>query len=205
MIRARRKLIVLCDLDGMVADLMTPWLSAYNRDYSDNLTQAQLLEFDIHHFVKPECGQKIYDYINAGDVYAQLQPIPGALLAIEAIKKQGHEVVIVTAGAKHEHTAGHKLEWCKRYLGFSRKDCMIAHRKELVRGDVFLDDSPKMIRNYRKAWPNTPILSIAYPHNECVAPICTRYPDFTDTFTAWQGIVDGIDQISVPSYLAPTA
>ncbi len=191
-----RRLTVLCDLDGMVADLMTPWLRAYNQQYGDTLTHAQLLDFDIHHFVKPECGQKIYDFINSGDVYTQLEPLAGALSGIEVIEQMGHNVVIVTAGAKHVHTAGHKLEWCKKHLGFNRKKVIIAHQKELVRGDVFLDDSPKMIRNYRAAWPNTPILTIAYPHNLCVEGLCTRYPSFEDTFTAWQGMVEGIEQIS---------
>ncbi len=186
---------VLCDLDAIVANLLGPWLRSYNEKYNDNLTAHQILEFDIHKFVKAECGHRIYDFIDTGEVYTQLEPLDGAVEGVHAIEKMGHEVIIVSAGAKNLATAGHKLEWCKKVLGFSRKKCIIAHRKELVKGDVFIDDSPKNISAYRAAWPRTPILTIAYPYNVSVANICTRYPDHTDTALAWQGIVEGVRQL----------
>lgn len=196
MISNKRKLIVLCDLDAIVANLLGPWLRFYNEKYGDNLTVEQITEFDIHKFVKKECGQKVYEFIDTGVAYTQLEPLPGAVEGIKTLEQLGHEVIIVSAGAKNLATAGHKLEWCKKVLGFSRKKCMIAHRKELVRGDVFIDDSPKNIIAYRNAWPGTPILTIAYPYNATVDSICTRYPSHSDTVSAWESMVEAIEQIA---------
>jgi 5'(3')-deoxyribonucleotidase len=190
---------ILCDLDGIVVDLLGPWLEMYNRKWGDNLTVDKITEFELHKFVKPECGQNIYDFIDTGEAYRHLRPLPGALAAIHQLERHGHDVIIVSAGAKNLATAGHKLEWCKKHLGFSRKKCIIAHRKELVRGDVFIDDSPVNIARYRRAWPDTPIYTIAYPYNESVGHLCHRFQGWRDPAAAWDGILRAIESAALLS------
>lgn len=186
-----RALTVLCDLDGIVVDLLGPWLAAYNAEYGDSLTQAQVTDWDIHKCVKPECGSSIYKWIDSGEVYRDLKPLPGAIEGIKALEAMGHEVVIVSAGSKNLATAGHKLEWCEKHLGFSRKKVMIAHRKDLVRGDILIDDSPEKISEYAKAWPDTPIFSIRYPYNWQMAelPQVEMFDGWDDTASAWKQMV----------------
>jgi 5'-nucleotidase len=191
-----RNLTVLCDLDAIAADLLGPWLAAYNQAYNDDLTAEEITDYEIHKFTKPECGFKIYEFIELGEVYRNLQPLPGAIQGIQAIEADGHDVIIVSAGSKNLATAGHKLEWCKTFLGFDRKKCIIAHRKELIRGDVFIDDSPPNIRKYREAWPHTPIFTIAYPYNKEVENLCLRFPDHRDTVMAWSGIVENVKYVA---------
>lgn len=187
-------MIVLCDLDGIVVDLLTPWLAAYNAEYGDNLTVARLTDWDVHNCVKPECGTDIYRWIDRGDVYRDLKPLPGAIDGIKTIEALGHEVVIVSAGSVNPATAGHKLEWCQRYLGFSRKKVIIAHQKHLVKGDVFIDDSPHKIADYAAAWPETPILTIRYPHNVRMAELAQvrMFDSWNNTANAWNRIVEFI-------------
>lgn len=191
-----RPLNILCDADAIAADLLGKWLIWYNAKYNDNLTIEHITEWDLHKFVKKECGYKIYDFIDTGDAYRDLDPLPGAVEAIKALDKAGHNVVMVSAGSKHPDTAGHKLEWFKRVLGFSRKKCIIGHQKELIRGDVFIDDSPPNIQKYRAAWPNTPIMTIAYPYNESVKDICWRADSYKDTLSAWTTMMHWINGIA---------
>jgi 5'-nucleotidase len=191
-----RKLTVLCDLDAIVVDLLSPWLAFYNARYNDVLSIHDITDWDIHKFTKPECGVRIYEFIDSGEVYMNLKALPGAVEGINEIERQGHEVIIVSAGSKNLATAGHKLEWCKKFLGFKRQKCIIAHKKYLIRGDVFIDDSPPNIRDYRTHWPQTPIFTIAYPYNAQVGNLCIRYHDYRDTTAAWSGIVEGVRMVA---------
>jgi 5'(3')-deoxyribonucleotidase len=185
------KLTILCDLDGIVADLLTPWLSRYNADYGDNLTVTDITDWDIHNCVKSECGEKIYDYINEPGFYFNLKPLPGAIDTINSLRNDGHEVVFVTASASAPHTAEEKLRWIEKHFGMSRRDVFIGHKKHLVKGDVFIDDSPKNLMKYREAWPDALICTIAYPHN-VGSDVDFRAVSCTDTATAWNGILRAI-------------
>ena len=137
-------MIILCDVDSVVAELMTPWLARYNEDYDDNLTADNILAWSTHEFVKPECGKKIYDYLNDPDLYVNCPPIEGALDGVNTLKQKGHRVVFVTAATAEG--MGAKLKWlCSHgFLDMGGKnecpDFIAAKDKGLLRGDVMIDD-----------------------------------------------------------------
>lgn len=103
------KPVVLCDLDGVVIDLMPAWLRRYNAEYGDTLTLAQIVEWDMVKAVKPECGKDIYKYLHNHELYDDAQPIEGALEGITELRKLGYRVVFATA--TNMHMAGRKLRW----------------------------------------------------------------------------------------------
>lgn len=190
-------LTVLVDLDGICADILTPWLAEYNHEYNDNLTIEQITCWDLHEVVDPACGVKIYDYIERPGFFRHLKPIPGARDAIETLKRDGHEVVIVTAPSKGVTCAGEKIEWVKEHLGLKRQDVICAHRKELISGDVLIDDSPKNVKKYLTENPGASALTIAYPYNEelkqtdgRVARVSRRY-FLLHTAPSWHGRFGG--------------
>lgn len=177
---------ILCDLDSILADILTPWLRSYNRDYSDTLTVDRIPSWDFHNIVKPECGTKIYDYLREPGFFENLKPLPGAIEAVQALRSAGHDFLVLTAGADVEDAATQKVRWCKRYLDLSPKQVIVTPRKELVRGDVLIDDSPEQIKKYRGAWGQAPlILTISYPYNECVRGDCWRFKGWDDTADSW--------------------
>lgn len=186
--------VILCDLDSILADIMTPWLDSYNRDYQDTLTVDRIPSWDFHNVVKPECGTKIYDYLREPGFFENLKPLPGAVEAVSALRSAGHDFLVLTAGADVEDAATQKVRWCRRYLDLSPKQVIVTPRKELVRGDVLIDDSPEQIRRYRETWGWDPtILAISYPYNESVYRHCRRFYGWNETADAWAQIVDWIN------------
>lgn len=182
--------MILCDLDSILADILTPWLAAYTKEYEDTLTIPQITGWAFHNFVKPECGYRIYQYLSTPNFFADLVPLPGAVEAVQKIIGMGHDFLVVTAGAAVDDAATQKIRWCKRYLGLAPKQVIVTPRKELIRGDLLIDDSPEQIAKYRRAWPKTPIFAIAYPYN--LSADCARFSDWTDTAHAWANMVRGI-------------
>lgn len=136
-------LVILVDVDGVVADLCSEWLAMYNKDYDDSVTPHDITRWATHEFVKPECGDKIYNYLWLDELYDNVKPIAGSQEGVAQLRAMGHRVVFLTSGIQPA-----KIRWLHRH-GFltaemwqQEKDVIIAHDKSLIRGDVLIDDGP---------------------------------------------------------------
>lgn len=181
---------VLCDLDSIIVDLQTSWLALYNKDYNDNLTTANILEWETHKYVKPECGQKIYDYLSKPGFFYNLEPLHGATEALERLHESGlFNIRIITAAPLG--TFEEKREWVHKWLPFldPKKDIIACYDKYLVNGDILIDDSPHNIVDYKKTHFYAKICTIAYPYNKCVEHLTNVYAeDYSTPVDAWQQI-----------------
>jgi 5'(3')-deoxyribonucleotidase len=152
------KPVFLFDLDGICCNLMQKWLAVYNRDYHDSLTENDIVAWEWHRFVKPECGKRIYHYLNRPGFFADLEPIDGCVESLSRLERVC-ELVVVTASPKE--AAGDKMRWVQRHLPMVPKgNIVVTYRKDLVRGDFMFDDAPKNLRNH----PATRIM-LDYPYN----------------------------------------
>lgn len=135
--------VFLCDVDGVVAKLDETWFARYNRDYDDNLTDDKVTGWGMDEFVKPECGSKIYDYLQDPTLYDNCPPMQDALWGINQLRDMGYRVVFVTSS-----TAGHsgrKYRWLidNGFLNShhaSIRDYVEAADKSVVAGDFIVDD-----------------------------------------------------------------
>jgi 5'-nucleotidase len=181
---------ILCDLDGIVVDMLTPWLAAYNNEWDDDLEIDEIHDWDIHQFVKEAARDRIYQYFEAPEFFAHLHPLSGAIEALQRLCTNGFEIVIATAVDAPEG-AKDKIGWVHRWLPFvDRQDIYTGHKKSRIEADVLIDDSPRNIKHYRARWPKAHILTIAYPYNEqSVEYLNLRAHSYKDTKTAWAEIV----------------
>jgi 5'-nucleotidase len=151
-------MIVACDVDEVVVDLMPEWIGRYNADYGDTLTVDAIHKWEIEEFVKPECGRRIYDYLSDDDLYESSQPVPDAIGGILALRDMGIRVVFVTS---QDHPR--KRAWLERHglLTLTRRgssdDYVAASDKGLVCGDVLIDDYLHNLERFDRPW-RTPII-----------------------------------------------
>lgn len=153
---------ILCDVDEVVADLHTEWLRRYNAKYDDNLTPADITDWDISKIVKPECGRKVFNFLRMPNLYRHVQPVEGAKEGVAQLRAEGYRVVFVTScviGSMDQ-----KVRWLLGH-GFVRsphspRDLVITRDKALVRGDVLIDDGPHNVA----AFPGHAIL-VDRPYN----------------------------------------
>ena len=129
--------IIVFDVDSVLADLQTVWLGDYNKDWKDNLTSAQLLHWDMHKFVTPECGTDIYKYLTA-EIYDRVKPFEGARDCVVAARTMARVIFATTAPVE---SYGRKYQWLKehRFIDDPR-DYVECRDKGLVRGNVLIDD-----------------------------------------------------------------
>jgi 5'-nucleotidase len=186
---------IICDIDGVVADLHTEWYARYNRDWHDDLTPERVTNWDLHTFVKPECGEAIYLYLLQPDLYDYVQPIEGALDALKQL--QAHHEIIYASGCSLA-AAGPKAFWLERYHLAERqgvslpKNFVATERKELLRGDLLIDDSPEQIR----AWLETghPAIHFLRPWGDPGLEFASAAP--CKVVRTWPEVVEFIEEIT---------
>jgi 5'-nucleotidase len=198
-----KKLTILIDLDSITADLQTPWYARYNKDWQDNITPEDILTWDTHLHVKPECGKRIYGYFNS-HLFKSLEPTEGSQETIRKWYDAGHEIVFVTATPWA--CADAKYEWVHQHFSFlTYHDVIMAHKKHLVSGDVLIDDSPKNIRKHRETHgTSVALLTIAYPYNKEVESLLdVRAGSWNDTESAWKAFDKFINKLAKDKYVEP--
>lgn len=138
--------LLAIDVDGVVADLHPVWISLYNRDYNDTLTLNDWTDTHIENIVKPECGQKIFEYIKDPSIYDEVKPIFGALEKINSLRKY-HRIIYVTSS--EPSVSGRKYYWLKEH-GFikSRGDYVEALDKSLICAKYLIDDDFNNVKNF---------------------------------------------------------
>lgn len=135
---------ILVDIDGVVADTHAALLTLYNKDYDDDLRVEDITSWEMHHFVWPECGRKIYSYASHPDLYKMTMPMRGALQSVSLFRSWGHRVVFVTAGMFPM-----KIQWLYENGFLSGidweydPDIVVAADKGLVHGEILIDDRPE--------------------------------------------------------------
>lgn len=156
-------LTVLIDLDSTVTDLTKSWLGKYNKLYKDNVTISDIKDWDTHKFT-PKAGRDLYKLLTP-DLFRNLDPYDGAINAVNYIRNLGHEVVFVTSAPKGTELA--KIDWVEKYFSWaSRGDIIFAKKKYLIKGDIFIDDAPHNLVQYREFNPKAIIYSIEHPYNK---------------------------------------
>ena len=162
------------DLDTTLNDLEVVWLDRYNKDYGDCLTVEDMTDWDATLYVKPECGARVYDYLDEPGFFRHLGIKPGAREGM-AFLWEHFEVFIVSAA--HPHTVADKWGWIREHLPFIPYEHFIAaSRKDLLNLDYLIDDGPHNIERF----PGTGIV-FDMPYNR-------HLPDRYLRFRNWEEI-----------------
>ena len=199
--------VLLIDMDGIVADLATEWYARFNKmreeDYlrNPNTYPAPPIPVSIDQITNWDTGKavgdhRIYGILEQKGLFHAVKPLPGAIRGVQAIKNiklsdntPAYDINFLTAAIVTPYALSEKAEWMKEYFPFiNPKNIIYAYRKELVKGDIFIDDSPKNLESWKKAWPNGTTIAIDYPYNQNTS-VDVRVYDYRYTQIAWSLIV----------------
>lgn len=160
--------VILVDQDGVIAS----WGAGYGRSldrYGEPAARiprhADQRTFNLHEGRTPEESAIIDAVMVEPEFYANLDPIPGAMQALKAMLKAGHDVRIVTSPWVSNPTcASDKLNWIVRHYGFHwGARVIITADKTLVRGDYLIDDKPEVTGSQTPTWEH---IYFTQPYNE---------------------------------------
>jgi 5'-nucleotidase len=170
-----RKLTILCDLDSTLSRFNEKWCRAINEHFGKSFTPDDFTDWEVAKCLglpEKECAA-LFD---APGFCRDIEPVPGAIEALARLHDEGHDIHIVTSSTAN--MIPDKLAWIGRHLPWlPKRNVWFGHRKEMLFGDVFIDDGGHNVEAYRAAWGESPVILMpAYPYNLGADDWDVRFP-----------------------------
>lgn len=137
-----RKLTILVDMDDTIECLLDAWVGYINDMYGTNVQKDEIKEWDMCKAFPTLAPEDIYGALRKTELWQRVKPMPNAVEYLQRLINDGHNVFIVTAS--HYESVPIKIrEVIEKYFSFIKwEDIIITQHKQLVRGDVLIDDAP---------------------------------------------------------------
>ncbi len=149
---------ILVDMDDTIEQLLKALVARANERYCRNASVDDVTDWSIVCAFPGIAKQQILDFMRDADFWDTVEPVPGAAEALKHFMDEGHDVYIVTA-TEYEHVAEQMKGVLFRYFPFISWDqVIITSRKQLIRGDVLIDDGVHNLEGgkYRKILVTAP-------------------------------------------------
>jgi len=148
------------DMDEVLTDTLGKQLRVYNAHFGTDVPAERLDGFELVDIVPPEQRPFVSGMMHEPGFFADLEPIEGALEAMEQICRM-HQVYIVSAATEFPGSFQDKLCWLERYLPqIPTRRIIFCGEKSVLDLDCLVDDTPSHFEGFR----GTGLLFDA-PHN----------------------------------------
>jgi len=144
-----QKLTVLIDMDDTIENFCEIWIKFLNKTHGTNVVIDDVKEWDMSKAFPDLSKEELYAPIYETEFWRSVTPLPDSVKYVKQIIDDGHKVVIVTAS--HPNTISMKLEnvLFKYFPFFNISDVIFTSQKQLIQGDVLIDDGPHNLENGR--------------------------------------------------------
>lgn len=175
-----KSLIVLVDMDDTIEGLLQAWVDYLNEHHSTTVKRDNVTEWDVSAFFPSVPKKQVYEPLCDDDFWKTVKPFDNAAEYLQRLCDDGHKVLIVTTS--DYRTIRSKMEnvLFKYFPMFTWNDVIITAHKQLVCGDVFVDDGVHNLvgGSYKK-------LLMDAPHNrrfDAEANGMTRVMDWSEAY-----------------------
>ena len=131
---------ILVDLDDVLGDLLEVWILALNAKHNLHVKYNDVVEWDMTKTFPTLTTKDIYEPFSNEDFWKLLCPKEDSQKYIRILQYNGHEIYVVTS--THYDFIAMKMKYIiKKYFPFIPYDhVIIAHKKQMIKGDVLIDD-----------------------------------------------------------------
>ena len=143
--------IIGVDLDDVLWDLMSTWISRYNDMVDDNLTIEDIKSWDVAQYIK-RGTEGILNYIpQQNDFWEDVEPIPDSKECLQQLIKDGYLIYVVTASS-YTNLKEKMSRFYSLFPFIEEEHVVIIHRKQMMDLDMLIDDKPGNLEdaNYLK-------------------------------------------------------
>ena len=174
------------DMDGVLADFNTGWMTRYNRDFGTELDASMVQQWDgLYRLTHFESMAEFWSWAQGDGVstFRHAPPLPGA---IEGIQRIGQRHRVAIDSSKFEWAIPDSLAWLADH-DVPAREVHFLWDKSLAECDVYLDDAPHQLRELREKVPDATICRMVHPWNDPVAGVV----DVHD-WAEFEGVVDEV-------------
>lgn len=156
-----RQLKILVDMDDTIEYLLFAWVDCLNKRYGLSVKYSDIHEWNICTAFPTLTAEQVYAPLVEDDFWTTVEPIPDASEVLQWAMEQGHEVYIVTASAYETIKSKMENVLFKYFPFISWKNVFIAHHKQMIRGDILIDDAP-----HKNDWRDVRNCIVAVAHED---------------------------------------
>lgn len=154
---------ILFDFDDVLNDLSKKWVAELNRRYHQSVSWNDLKEFDLTKAFTQLSNYQIFLPYLEGTLYLDINPVKEAQQLVEDLSVE-HELYVATLNLlgldavdlyeylwndESTHCVDYLLQFLAEYYPqINHRNLMIVGRKEMLRGDVLIDDNPSYLQHF---------------------------------------------------------
>jgi len=185
--------VVLVDMDGVLVD----WDRGFASEWGGASPIDRTVSYSMEDCVPKEAFPQAKALYHSEGFFANLPPMEGGPAALKQLAAKGYRVFICTAPVLSSHyCAQEKFGWIRKHLGpewLSR--IIMTTDKTTVRGDVLIDDKPKITGAHHPVWKQ---LLFEAPYNRSISDERVR-------LTHWKDVEARLQQVLTSAFKAPEA
>lgn len=133
---------ILIDMDDTIEQLVPAWVNYLNAHYGTDTRPEDVRSWNMNLSFPTLTEEQIFSALHDDCLWDDVIPMPGAVEALRQLSDDGHELMIVTA-TTYQTLRAKMDKVLFRYFPFiSWNQVIITSRKQLVRGDIMIDDGP---------------------------------------------------------------
>jgi len=132
-------MIIVCDIDGVLNDLVNKTLTLYNKRHNKHINIDDIIAYKFSDCLSPEDADGICELFKEKELWDSLEPLPYSQKGLKVLIDKGHEIYLATA--THPVNFPWKVEWIKYHFPFINSDNILCIKnKGLLTCDVMIDD-----------------------------------------------------------------
>ncbi len=176
-----RQLTILLDLDDVLNNQTEVWVNVLNQKYGRSVAIEDITDWDIRLAFPGLQDDELYGPAYSGDLVSSMTAPADAISYTKMWHDNGHELYVVTSTSVENAEA--KIQWlCEHYVWFDRDKFVMCHHKNLIFGDILIDDAPHNLKNMKWAGANQSCICICMdkPWNRSTENEFVRARSFED-------------------------
>lgn len=144
-----KKLTILVDMDDTIENLLVHWIDWLNEAYGTSVDAEEIRSWNIQEAFPDLTAEQVYEPLLLDEFWFRVTPKPDAQEYLQTLADDGHEIYITTSSnyktipVKMEHVLFKYFPW------LDWDHVIIASRKQMIRGDVMVDDGPHNLEGGR--------------------------------------------------------
>lgn len=132
-------MIIMCDIDCVLNNLIEQTLHIYNSRSGKNIRQSDITSYNFFDCLDENDADEITQLFKEKELWDSLTPINNSEWGLQTLINQGHKVYLATATDPINFQW--KIDWLQKHFPFISSDSVIRIvDKSLLRTDILIDD-----------------------------------------------------------------
>jgi 5'(3')-deoxyribonucleotidase len=145
---------VLLDVDGVIADFLTPAIQVMEEVSGQPLHPEALNDWNLFRNYDGKTRNKFYEVFHSKGWCLNLKPYEGALEGVNLLRTEA-DVYFVTSPMHGPYWAYERACWLQKYFDAKLDHIIQTNAKHVCTGRTLVDDKPDHAENWQRANPKS--------------------------------------------------